>query len=89
MRFKGVYSDLNPEKVPTYIKYTTLLYGGPKLILTDENQDLIKDIVLDLENRIKHEYDGILGYPVMQRKFNRDMSSINQLRKNMGDIFEV
>jgi len=53
-----------------------------------EIKDLILEMTEDLENRISSEYSGMLDYPSMQRKYERDMEIVVRAKKLL-DIFEV
>lgn len=49
----------------------------------------LRECADDLENEIKHTYDGLLDYPHNQVKFERDMEVVTHARAAIATVSEL
>lgn len=61
---------------------TAMCSGYRELLQTSlDLRAALKDCADDLEASVKHEYDGVLDYPSMKLKFDRDMQPVLRARE--------
>lgn len=66
-----------------------LVAGANELLAENERlRAALLDCATDLQASVTAEYAGTLDYPVMRRKYERDMEPVNRARELLGPAFQ-
>jgi hypothetical protein len=48
-------------------------------------RELVKSLADELESAIEAQYDRLKNYPSMKRRYDRDMATVRQARRMLGE----